>query len=114
MHISGVQTVLPDYRYAQAEITEAFSRLTEADLDQLERFHAATGVQSRNLALPLDDYAKLDSFGRANDITLRSRSTWPNGHSVVRWTRRAYRRGEWITWCSARPPASPRRPWTRG
>ncbi|HUR06485.1 MAG TPA: 3-oxoacyl-[acyl-carrier-protein] synthase III C-terminal domain-containing protein [Nonomuraea sp.] len=70
MHISGVQTVLPDYRYAQAEITEAFSRLTEADQDQLERFHEATGVQSRNLALPLDDYAKLDSFGRANDTYL--------------------------------------------
>jgi alkylresorcinol/alkylpyrone synthase len=68
MHISGVQTVLPDHRYEQAEITEAFSRLTDCDEDLLRRFHAATGVTGRNLALPLEDYAKLDSFGRANDM----------------------------------------------
>ncbi|WP_246609243.1 type III polyketide synthase [Nonomuraea rhizosphaerae] len=58
---------MPDHRYTQAEITEAFSRLTDADHDQLERFHRATGVERRNLALPLDDYAGLDTFGRAND-----------------------------------------------
>ncbi|MEU8248771.1 3-oxoacyl-[acyl-carrier-protein] synthase III C-terminal domain-containing protein [Nonomuraea sp. NPDC048916] len=67
MHISGVQTVLPDHRYAQAEITEAFSQLTAADRDLLERFHAAVGVEGRNLALRLEDYAKLDSFTRANE-----------------------------------------------
>ncbi len=68
MHIAGVQTVLPDHRYEQAEITEAFSRLTDCDEDLLRRFHAATGVTGRNLALPLEDYAKLDSFARANDM----------------------------------------------
>jgi alkylresorcinol/alkylpyrone synthase len=67
MHISGVQTVLPDHRYEQAEITEAFSRLTECDEKLLRRFHEATGIRGRNLALPLADYAKLDSFARAND-----------------------------------------------
>lgn len=66
MHISGVQTVLPDHRYEQAEITEAFSRLTDCDEEQLRRFHAATGVQGRNLALQLADYTKLDSFAKAN------------------------------------------------
>ncbi|SEH02800.1 alkylresorcinol/alkylpyrone synthase [Nonomuraea solani] len=68
MHISGVQTVLADHRYEQAEITEAFSRLTDCDQDQLERFHTATGVKGRNLALPLADYTKLDSFARANTM----------------------------------------------
>jgi alkylresorcinol/alkylpyrone synthase len=68
MHISGVQTILPDHRYEQAEITEAFSRLTHCDEDLLRRFHAATGVTGRNLALPLEEYAKLDSFARANDM----------------------------------------------
>ncbi|MEO3872986.1 3-oxoacyl-[acyl-carrier-protein] synthase III C-terminal domain-containing protein [Nonomuraea sp. B12E4] len=67
MHISGVQTVLPDHRYEQAEITEAFSRLTRCDEELLQHFHAATGVEGRNLALPLADYPKLDSFARAND-----------------------------------------------
>ncbi|MGW0805096.1 type III polyketide synthase [Nonomuraea sp. NPDC002799] len=67
MHISGVQTVLPDHRYEQAEITEAFSRLTNCDEDLLRHFHTATGVVGRNLALPLADYAKLDSFARANE-----------------------------------------------
>ncbi|TMR21402.1 type III polyketide synthase [Nonomuraea turkmeniaca] len=70
MHISGVQTVLPENRYDQAEITEAFSRLTECDEELLRRFHTATGVTGRNLALPLADYAKLDSFARANDMYL--------------------------------------------
>ncbi|KAB8189359.1 type III polyketide synthase [Nonomuraea phyllanthi] len=67
MHISGVQVVLPDHRYTQAEITEAFSRLTNCDEELLRRFHRATGVEGRNLALTLPDYAKLDSFARAND-----------------------------------------------
>ncbi|WP_020544534.1 type III polyketide synthase [Nonomuraea coxensis] len=67
MHISAVQTVLPDHRYEQAEITEAFARLTDCDEDLLRRFHEATGVTGRSLALPLEEYAKLDSFGRAND-----------------------------------------------
>jgi alkylresorcinol/alkylpyrone synthase len=67
MYIWGVQTVLPDHRYEQEEITEAFARLTAADEGLLKRFHTATGVTGRNLALPLEEYAKLDSFGRAND-----------------------------------------------
>ncbi|MEV4356292.1 type III polyketide synthase [Nonomuraea sp. NPDC004186] len=72
MHISAVQTVLPDHRYAQVEITEAFSRLTDCDEELLRRFHAAAGVEGRNLALPLADYTKLDSFARANDIYLET------------------------------------------
>ncbi len=67
MYISGVQTVLPEHRYRQEEISEAFSQLTSADGELLRRFHTATGVTGRNLALPLDDYAKLDSFDRANE-----------------------------------------------
>ncbi|MBF8193072.1 type III polyketide synthase [Nonomuraea sp. K274] len=70
MHISGVQVVLPDHRYEQAEITEAFSRLTDCDEQLLRRFHQATGVRGRNLALPLSDYTKIDSFARANDAYL--------------------------------------------
>lgn len=68
MYIWGVQTVLPDHRYEQAEITEAFSQLTTADEKLLRRFHAATGVTGRNLALPIEEYPKLDSFGRANEM----------------------------------------------
>src|SRR4051812_16190949 len=68
MHISGVETVLPDHRYEQAEITEAFSRLTDCDEELLRRFHGATGVEGRNLALPLADYGKLGSFGQANAL----------------------------------------------
>ncbi|MER6948826.1 3-oxoacyl-[acyl-carrier-protein] synthase III C-terminal domain-containing protein [Nonomuraea sp. NPDC000554] len=67
MYISGVQTALPDHRYEQAEITEAFCQVTDADPELIKRFHEATGVRGRNLALPLEDYAKLDSFTRAND-----------------------------------------------
>ncbi len=68
MYIKGVQTVLPGHRYEQEEITEAFSELTAADGELLKRFHSATGVTGRNLALPLEDYPKLDSFEQANEM----------------------------------------------
>ncbi|MEO8105932.1 MAG: 3-oxoacyl-[acyl-carrier-protein] synthase III C-terminal domain-containing protein [Actinomycetes bacterium] len=78
-------SALPLNRYPQQQITEAF---TELMLDNgsgggrditapdglrkaIARTHAATTVQWRHLALPLDDYEKLDDFGACNDAFLR-------------------------------------------
>ena len=72
--IAAVGGALGPHAYPQAQITEAFGALVVPDPARrglLERFHAAAGVRSRHLALPLDDYAGLDGFTAANDAFLR-------------------------------------------
>ncbi|GAB2819510.1 3-oxoacyl-[acyl-carrier-protein] synthase III C-terminal domain-containing protein [Actinocorallia aurea] len=68
--IAAVRGVLPEHRYAQEEITEAFVAgwgLTGTKRSLLERLHTAVGVRTRSLALPIGGYAGLDGFGGAND-----------------------------------------------
>src|SRR4051794_41490717 len=36
----------------------------------LDRLHAAAGVRTRHLALPLEEYGRLESFTAANDVFL--------------------------------------------
>lgn len=70
MEILTVRGALPEHRYTQAEITDAFaSVIARSSLDEglLRRLHANAGVRTRHLALPLDEYARLDDFGQAND-----------------------------------------------
>ena len=58
-HLAAVRGVLPEHRYAQAEVTEAFADVLGsdgADRALLERFHANAGVSQRHLALPLERY----------------------------------------------------------
>ena len=72
--IAAVGSALGAHAYPQAQITEAFGALVVPDPDRrglLERFHAAAGVRTRHLALPLDAYAGLDGFTAANDAFLR-------------------------------------------
>ena len=71
MEILSVRGVLPDFRYSQAEITDAFAAVISGQrVDELllRRFHANAGVQHRNLVLPLDKYGDLDDFGTTNDL----------------------------------------------
>ncbi|SDP63314.1 isopalmitoylresorcinol synthase [Pedococcus dokdonensis] len=68
--IVSVAGVLPEHRYAQAQVTEAFASVLGAhgvDRLLLERIHANAGVSHRHLALPLERYAELRDFGEAND-----------------------------------------------
>jgi alkylresorcinol/alkylpyrone synthase len=68
--VLSVRGVLAPHGYPQAQITDAFSRVVSPDERHhaaVERVHAATGVEHRHLALPLERYADLKGFGEAND-----------------------------------------------
>jgi alkylresorcinol/alkylpyrone synthase len=65
-------SALPEHRYAQNQLTEAFTELMAARgspglREAIARTHAATTVESRHLALPIEEYGALRDFGDAND-----------------------------------------------
>ncbi|BBA95513.1 putative Type III polyketide synthase [Actinacidiphila reveromycinica] len=65
----GVHGVLPPYRYTQHEIRDALAEMGGRGTEGrgvLDRVHAASGVRSRHLALPLERYRTLGGFGEAN------------------------------------------------
>jgi alkylresorcinol/alkylpyrone synthase len=73
--IAAVRGALPPNRYPQSEITDTFARIClppGADRRLLDRLHTAARVDHRNLVLPLDQYAKLDGFGMANEIFIEA------------------------------------------
>ena len=76
MEILSVRGVLPEHRYAQKEITDAFVEVvtTGRSVDErlLHRFHANAGVRHRHLALPLDAYAAIRDFGESNDLFIEA------------------------------------------
>ena len=67
--IAAVRPVLPEHRYEQSEITQAFlDVLGDRGVEPLvRRLHTSCKVQARHLALPLPDYRTLADFGAAND-----------------------------------------------
>ena len=70
MEILSVRGALPEHRYPQSQITDAFAEvIARGTLDEalMRRFHANAGVQHRNLAMPLEEYGRIDDFGRSND-----------------------------------------------
>lgn len=69
VRIVGAAGALPQNRYEQRAITTALKRYWGDRLDKpelLARFHARVGVATRHLALPLDRYARLASWGESN------------------------------------------------
>jgi alkylresorcinol/alkylpyrone synthase len=70
MRVLSVQGVLPEHRYPQAEITEAFvTSMLRVPVDRrvVDRLHRNALVESRHLALPLEEYGELRDFGHSND-----------------------------------------------
>lgn len=68
--IVAVCPVLPDHRYPQEQITEAFAELClppGARQQLLRRLHTSARVGYRHLALPLEQYARASDFGAFND-----------------------------------------------
>jgi len=67
----AVAPALPPHMQPQAEITSMLGPLLAPDPGRralLERLHAASGIRTRHLALPLAAYAGLGSFRQANDL----------------------------------------------
>lgn len=70
MRVLSVQGVLPEHRYPQTEITEAFvTSMLRVPVDRrvVDRLHRNARVESRHLALPLPEYGGLRDFGESND-----------------------------------------------
>lgn len=68
--IAAVRASFPQNRYPQAELTDLVARIClpeGADRRLLDRLHRAAGVEFRNLALPIEQYEKLEGFGAANE-----------------------------------------------
>lgn len=71
--ISAVHGVLPPHRYTQARLTDLFAQLCLPDpaaRAMAARLHGSARVGTRHLALPIEQYDKLDGFTAANDAFL--------------------------------------------
>lgn len=71
MQILSVRGVLPEHRYLQEEITDAFAgMIARGGFDErvLRQFHRNAGVRQRNLVLPLEAYGQLEDFTQANGL----------------------------------------------
>jgi alkylresorcinol/alkylpyrone synthase len=72
--IAAVKPVFPQPRYSQETLTAAFTKMCnigEQDVALLDRVHRNARVETRHLALPLEEYLRLDGFGAANDAFVR-------------------------------------------
>lgn len=68
--LAAVGSALPEHYYDQGELLEALRKRWSGELfniERLERLHRNVLVGGRHLALPIDDYDRLDSWGKAND-----------------------------------------------
>jgi alkylresorcinol/alkylpyrone synthase len=71
MRVVSAASAFPSHVYEQASITAALEELWRERLPNtrlLSRLHSRTGVERRHLALPLDSYLGLQTWGQANNV----------------------------------------------
>jgi len=69
MRIAGAASALPKNKYDQRVLLSALKDYWGARLDDprfLERLHGRVGVETRHLALPMEDYYAIRTWGDAN------------------------------------------------
>ena len=69
--ILSVAPALPENEHAQTEITAALAAgMAEDDRTRsvMERIHASSGIRTRHLALPLEQYRDLTGFTQTNEL----------------------------------------------
>ncbi len=74
MQIAGIATAFPAHYYDQETLLAAFSRVwgrSHYNVERLERLHRNVLVGGRHLALPLEEYEGLATWGKANDAWIR-------------------------------------------
>jgi alkylresorcinol/alkylpyrone synthase len=74
MQIASVGTAFPPHYYDQDTLLRAFREVwgqRHYNLDRLEALHRNVLVGGRHLALPLEEYYGLDTWGKANDAWVR-------------------------------------------
>jgi alkylresorcinol/alkylpyrone synthase len=74
MRIAGVGRAFPEHYYSQTVLSEALKKhwaKRHYNLERLDRLHRNVLVDGRYLALPLEEYERLDSFTAANDAFIR-------------------------------------------
>ena len=75
MKIASVGRALPAHRYAQSAITRTLLDMVDVPENigrRIEKMHERVRVLHRHLALPLEEYAGLTTFGKANDAWVRA------------------------------------------
>ena len=74
MKIAGVASAFPKYEYSQEVLLRAFLAHWGERLDNphlVERLHNRVGVATRHIALPIEEYPGLTSWGTANNHWIR-------------------------------------------
>lgn len=69
MRIAGIASAFPNNYYGQGEIRAALQQHWKAYLSKpqlLDRLHARVGVEGRYLALPIEEYEGLTTWGQTN------------------------------------------------
>ncbi len=74
MRIAAVGSALPEHHYDQETLLDAFRRhwaVRIFNLDRLDALHRNVLVGGRHLALPMEEYERLETWGQANDAWIR-------------------------------------------
>jgi len=74
MKIASVGAAFPPHYYPQERLLEEFKRVWSPRLfnqDRLEALHKNVLVGGRHLALPIEEYSKLENWGQSNDAWIR-------------------------------------------
>jgi alkylresorcinol/alkylpyrone synthase len=74
MKIVSAASALPEHHYSQKELLQALEAYWGPALENpevLRRLHRNTGVDGRYLALPIETYPKLSSWGEVNDLWIQ-------------------------------------------